>query len=102
MAIVNASGLKPGSPEWNQAYATQLQQIVVKDLTSAKASALTPLYTFAQVLIASEDPTEKLTGETMMKAIESIAGYLSGTDTGGSQSRNIIKVTETETKTTGP
>jgi hypothetical protein len=101
MAIVNASGLKPGSPEWNQAYATQLQQIVVKDLTSAKASALTPLYTFAKTMINSQDEQERLTAETMMKAIESIAGYLAGTDTGGSQSRNIIKVTETET-TTGP
>jgi len=101
MAIVNASGLKPGSPEWNQAYATQLQQIVVKDLTSAKATALTPLYTFAKTMINSQDAQERLTAETMMKAIESIAGYLAGTDTGGSQSRNIIKVTETET-TTGP
>ena len=102
MAIVTASGLKPGSPEWNQAYATQLQQIVVKDLTSAKASALTPLYTFAKVLLASEDQTEKLTGETMIKAIESIAGYLAGTDTGGGQSRNVneIIVEEKETKIT--
>jgi hypothetical protein len=100
MDIVTKSGLRPGTPEWNQAYSTQLQQIVVKDLTSAKASAIQPLYTFAQVLLASEDAQEKLTGEAMMRAIESIAGYLSGTDTGGSQSRNIIKVTDTETETT--
>jgi hypothetical protein len=100
MAIVNASGLKPGSPEWNQAYATQLQQIVVKDLTSAKASALTPLYTFAKLLLASKDATEKLTGETMIKAIESIAGYLAGTDTGGKfQNINEIVVKEKETET---
>ena len=101
MAIVTASGLRPGTPEWNQAYSQQLQQIVVKDLTSAKAGALSPLYTFAKAMINSEDAQERLTAETMMKAIESIAGYLAGTDTGGSQSRNIIKVTETET-TTGP
>jgi len=104
MAIVTAAGqFKPGSPEWNQEYSRQLQQIVVKDLTSAKASAIQPLYTFAQVLLNSQDAQEKLTGEAMMRAIESIAGYLSGTDTGGGQSRNIIKVTDTETETTtGP
>ena len=38
----------------------------------------------------------------MKRAIESITGYLAGTDTGGSQSRsfNEIKVTDTETETT--
>ena len=35
----------------------------------------------------------------MMRAIESITGYLSGTDVGGGQSRNVIKVTDTETTT---
>jgi hypothetical protein len=101
MAIVTASGLRPGSPEWNQEYARQLQQIVVKDLTSAKASALTPLYTYSQVLLASGDPQDKLTGQTMIKAIESIAGYLSGTGTGGkSQNINEIVVEEKETKIT--
>ena len=100
MAIVTASGLRPGTPEWNQEYSRQLQQIVVKDLTSAKASALTPLYTYSQVLLASDDPQDKLTGQTMVKAIESIAGYLSGTGTGGkSQNINEIVVEEKETKT---
>ena len=102
MDIVTKSGLKPGTPEWNQEYSRQLQQIVVKDLTSAKASALSPLYTFAKAMINSDDPQERITAETMMKAIESITGYLAGTDTGGSQSRsfNEIKVTDTETETT--
>jgi hypothetical protein len=100
MAIVTASGLRPGTPEWNQEYSRQLQQIVVKDLTSAKASALTPLYTYSQVLLASDDPQDQLTGQTMVKAIESIAGYLSGTGTGGkSQNINEIVVEEKETKT---
>ena len=101
MAIVTASGqFKPGSPEWNQESSRQLQQIVVKDLTSAKASALTPLYTYSQVLLASDDPQDKLTGQTMVKAIESIAGYLSGTGTGGkSQNINEIVVKEKETIT---
>jgi hypothetical protein len=99
MAIVNASGLKPGSPEWNQAYATQLQQIVVKDLTSAKATALTPLYTYAIALLASKDPQDKLTGQVMKRAIESIAGYLAGTDTGGGKSQRAEIVVEEETET---
>ena len=103
MAIVTASGqFKPGTPEWNQEYARQLQQIVVKDLTSAKASALKPLYTYSMALLASDDPQDKLTGETMKRAIESITGYLAGTDTGGGQSRNVneIVVEEKETKIT--
>jgi len=101
MAIVTASGqFKPGSPEWNQEYSKQLQQIVVKDLTSAKASAIQPLYTFAQVLLNSQDAQEKLTGEAMMRAIESIAGYLSGTDTGGGKSQRAEIVVEEETTTT--
>ena len=101
MAIVTASGLRPGTPEWNQEYSRQLQQIVVKDLTSAKASALTPLYTYSQVLLASDDPQDKLTGQTMVKAIESIAGYLSGTGTGG-KSQNINEIVVKEKETTTP
>ena len=100
MAIVTASGLKPGTPEWNQEYSRQLQQIVVKDLTSAKASAIQPLYTFAQVLLNSQDAQEKLTGEAMMRAIESIAGYLSGTNVGGGKSQRAEIVVEEETTTT--
>jgi len=100
MAIVTASGLKPGTPEWNQEYSRQLQKIVVKDLTSAKASAIQPLYTFAQVLLNSQDAQEKLTGEAMMRAIESIAGYLSGTNTGGGKSQRAEIVVEEETTTT--
>ena len=99
MAIVTASGLKPGTPEWNQEYSRQLQQIVVKDLTSAKASAIQPLYTFAQVLL-NGTAQEKLTGEAMMRAIESIAGYLSGTNTGGGKSQRAEIVVEEETTTT--
>ena len=99
MDIVTKAGLKPGTPEWNQEYARQLQQIVVKDLTSAKASAIQPLYTFAQVLLNSQDAQEKLTGEAMMRAIESIAGYLSGTDTGGGKSQRAEIVVEEETTT---
>ena len=102
MAIVTASGLRPGTPEWNQEYSRQLQQIVVKDLTSAKASALTPLYTYSQVLLASDDPQDQLTGQTMVKAIESIAGYLSGTNTGGGKSQNINEIIVEEKKTTTP
>ena len=101
MAIVTASGLRPGTPEWNQEYSRQLQQIVVKDLTSAKASALTPLYTYSQVLLASDDPQDQLTGQTMVKAIESIAGYLSGTGTGG-KSQNINEIIVEEKETTTP
>ena len=100
MDIVTKSGLKPGTPEWNQEYSRQLQQIVVKDLTSAKASAIQPLYTFAQVLLNSQDAQEKLTGEAMMRAIESIAGYLSGTNTGGGKSQRAEIVVEEETTTT--
>jgi hypothetical protein len=100
MDIVTKSGLRPGSPEWNQAYSQQLQQIVVKDLTSAKASALTPLYTFAKTMINSEDAQERLTAETMMKAIESIAGYLAGTDIGGGKSQRAEIIVEEETTTT--
>ena len=96
MAIVTASGLKPGTPEWNQEYSRQLQQIVVKDLTSAKASAIQPLYTFAQVLL-NGTAQEKLTGEAMMRAIESIAGYLSGTGTGDKSQRAEIVVEEETT-----
>jgi hypothetical protein len=102
MDIVTKAGLKPGTPEWNQEYSRQLKQIVVKDLTSAKANAIEPLYTFAQVLLNGTEQ-EKITGQAMLDAIESIVGYLGGTDTGGSQSRNVIKVTDTETETTtGP
>ena len=73
---------------------------MVKDLTSAKASAIQPLYTFAQVLLNSQDAQEKLTGEAMMRAIESIAGYLSGTNVGGGKSQRAEIVVEEETTTT--
>jgi len=99
MDIVTKSGLRPGSPEWNQEYSRQLQQIVVKDLTSAKASALSPLYTFAKAMINSDDPQERITAETMMKAIESITGYLAGTDVGGGQSRNVNEIVVEEKET---
>ena len=99
MDIVTKSGLRPGTPEWNQEYSRQLQQIVVKDLTSAKASALSPLYTFAKAMINSDDPQERITAETMMKAIESITGYLAGTDTGGGQSRNVNEIVVEEKET---
>ena len=101
MDIVTKAGFKPGSPEWNQEYSRQLKQIVVKDLTSAKANAIEPLYTFAQVLLNGTEQ-EKITGQAMLDAIESIVGYLGGTDTGGGKSQRAEIVVEEETTTTGP
>ena len=101
MDIVTKAGFKPGSPEWNQEYSRQLKQIVVKDLTSAKANAIEPLYTFAQVLLNGTEQ-EKITGQAMLDAIESIVGYLGGTDTGGGKSQRAEIVVEEETTTITP
>ena len=94
--IIANRGLRPGTKEYQEAYATQLQQIVVKDLTSAKAGAISELFTYAQALQSTDPDTAKI----FMDAIKEIGFYLAGTpgDPGKSRtSEEIIKVTDTTT-----
>ena len=98
--IIANRGLRPGTKEYQEAYATQLQQIVVKDLTSAKAGAISELFTYAQALKSTDPATAKI----FMDAIKEIGFYLAGTpgDTGKSRtSEEIIKVTDTTTTAPG-
>ena len=60
--------------DYNAAYASMLKQIAVKDLTSAKASSISTLFTYAQALQA----TDPVTAGILMDAIKSNAIYLAG------------------------
>ena len=65
--------------DYNAAYASMLKQIAVKDLTSAKASSISTLFTYAQALRES-DP---VTAGILMDAIKSNAIYLAGDGASG-------------------
>ena len=68
-----------GNVDFNTAYASMLKQIAVKDLTSAKASSISTLFTYAQALRES-DP---VTAGILMDAIKSNAIYLAGDGASG-------------------
>jgi hypothetical protein len=71
-----------------------LKQITVKDLTSAKASSISTMFTYAQALQGS-DP---VTAGILMDAIKSNALYLAGGADGGAQTGEVtIDATEYNT-----
>ena len=74
--------------DYNSAYAQMLKQITVKDLTSAKASSISTLFTYAQALRES-DP--QLAG-ILMDAIKSNAIYLAGGGESMGASGEVIDV----------
>lgn len=87
-SIVNAQirAGKIAQVDFDTAYAKQLKQIAVKDLTSAKASSISTLFTYAQAL-QSSDP---VTAGILMDAIKSNAIYLAGGGEGVGASGDVI------------
>ena len=87
-SIVNAQirAGKIARVDFDTAYAKQLKQIAVKDLTSAKASSISTLFTYAQAL-QSSDP---VTAGILMDAIKSNAIYLAGGGEGVGASGDVI------------
>ena len=75
--------------DYNAAYASMLKQIAVKDLTSAKASSISTLFTYAQALQQS-DP---VTAGILMDAIKSNAIYLAGDGASGEVITDTIDAT---------
>jgi len=67
-----------------------LKQIAVKDLTSAKASSIGTLFTYAQALQQSDPDTAKI----LMDAIRSNANYLAGDSSGEASGEVVIDATE--------
>ena len=86
-AQIRAGIIKP--EDYDTAYAGMLKQIAVKDLTSAKASSISTLFTYAQALQQS-DP---VTAEILMDAIKSNAIYLAGDSSGGASGEVVIDAT---------
>ena len=76
--------------DYDTAYASMLKQIAVKDLTSAKASSISTLFTYAQALQGS-DP---VTAGILMDAIKSNAIYLAGDGASGEVVTETIDATE--------
>lgn len=77
--------------DYADAFAKTLQQITVKDLTSAKANALTPMYTYAMALQSTQPELAKM----LLDAMAQNAIYLAGgmTDTGTTEdASDLIKV----------
>ena len=71
--------------DYNAAYASMLKQIAVKDLTSAKASSISTLFTYAQALRESDPQTAGI----LMDAIKSNAIYLAGNGASGASGEVI-------------
>ena len=91
-ARIRSGALQPG--DFDTAYAAMLKQITVKDLTSAKASSISTMFTYAQALQGS-DP---VTAGILMDAIKSNALYLAGGADGGAQTGEVtIDATEYNT-----
>jgi hypothetical protein len=91
-ARIRSGALQPG--DFDTAYAAMLKQITVKDLTSAKASSISTMFTYAQALQGS-DP---VTAGILMDAIKSNALYLAGGADGGAQTGEVtIDATEYST-----
>ena len=90
-SIVNAQirAGKIARVDFDTAYAKQLKQIAVKDLTSAKASSISTLFTYAQALQGS-DP---VTAGILMDAIKSNAIYLAGDGASGEVVTETIDAT---------
>ena len=87
-AQIRAGKIKPEN--YDTAYASMLKQIAVKDLTSAKASSISTLFTYAQALQGS-DP---VTAGILMDAIKSNAIYLAGDGASGEVVTETIDATE--------
>ena len=87
-AQIRAGKVKP--EDFNTAYASMLKQIAVKDLTSAKASSIGTLFTYAQALQQSDPDTAKI----LMDAIRSNANYLAGDSSGEASGEVVIDATE--------
>ena len=83
-AQIRAGKIK--AEDYDTAYASMLKQIAVKDLTSAKASSISTLFTYAQALQQS-DP---VTAGILMDAIKSNAIYLAGDSSGGGASGEVV------------
>jgi hypothetical protein len=88
-----ASG-KIAQEDYADAFAKTLQQITVKDLTSAKANALTPMYTYAMALQETQPELSKM----LLEAMAQNAIYLAGgmTDTGTTEDASTITAPKKE------
>ena len=82
-----ASG-KIAQEDYADAFARTLQQITVKDLTSAKANALTPMYTYAMALKETQPEVSKM----LLDAIMQNTIYLAGgtTDIGTTEDASAV------------
>ena len=76
-AQIRAGKIK--AEDYDTEYAKMLKQIAVKDLTSAKASSISTLFTYAKALQA----TDPVTAGILMDAIKSNAIYLAGDGASG-------------------
>jgi len=86
-AQIRAGKIK--AEDYDTAYAKMLKQIAVKDLTSAKASSISTLFTYAQALQA----TDPVTAGILMDAIKSNAIYLAGDGASGEVITETIDAT---------
>lgn len=86
-AQIRAGQIK--AEDYDTAYASMLKQIAVKDLTSAKASSISTLFTYAQALQA----TDPVTAGILMDAIKSNAIYLAGDGASGEVVTETIDAT---------
>tara|TARA_R100001443_G_scaffold116861_2_gene138840 strand:+ start:565 stop:1599 length:1035 start_codon:yes stop_codon:yes gene_type:complete len=86
-AQIRAGKIK--AEDYDTEYAKMLKQIAVKDLTSAKASSISTLFTYAQALQA----TDPVTAGILMDAIKSNAIYLAGDGASGEVITETIDAT---------
>jgi hypothetical protein len=86
-AQIRAGNIK--AEDYDTEYAKMLKQIAVKDLTSAKASSISTLFTYAQALQA----TDPVTAGILMDAIKSNAIYLAGDGASGEVITETIDAT---------
>ena len=79
---------KINQEDYADAFARTLQQITVKDLTSAKANALTPMYTYAMALKETQPEVSKM----LLDAIMQNTIYLAGgtTDIGTTEDASAV------------
>ena len=79
---------KINQEDYADAFARTLQQITVKDLTSAKANALTPMYTYAMAL----KETQPEVSQMLLDAIMQNTIYLAGgtTDIGTTEDASAV------------
>ncbi len=86
-AQIRAGKIK--AEDYDTAYASMLKQIAVKDLTSAKASSISTLFTYAKAL----QSTDPVTAGILMDAIKSNAMYLAGDGASGEVITETIDAT---------